>query len=68
VIQDETVEAGRVGWTEILEYFRFATGGIWGVVLIIFLHLTINFCVMGVSLFLAYELTKKFSSDPSVSE
>ena len=40
----------------------------WGVLLIIVTHFAINLSSLAVSLFLAFDLTKKFTTDESLSE
>ena len=57
MIKEELIEAGKVGWADYREFFSYAFGGIFGIVMIIFLHVIINLCTLSVSLFLAFSLT-----------
>lgn len=68
VIEEELIEAGKVGWKDYKELFSYAFGGMWGVLLIIVTHFAINLSSLAVSLFLAFDLTKKFTTDESLSE
>ena len=67
VIQEELIEAGKVGWADYKEFFSYAFGGLGGIVLIVFLHIVINLCTLSVSLFLAFSLTKKFTNNEELS-
>jgi hypothetical protein len=64
IIKEEDVASGEVSWSTYKELFSFAFGGIWGIVLVIVLHVMINACAVAVSLYLAFTLT--FMFDPSV--
>ena len=49
------------------EFFAYAYGGLWGILLIIVLHVLMNLCSLAVSLFLAFSLTSKFTTDESLT-
>ena len=63
LIEEEKMIEGTIGWADVKEYFSYAAGGVWGMALVFFLHLLINCATMGVSLFLAFELTQRFSDE-----
>ena len=67
VITEELIEAGKVAWSDYKDFFDYAFGGLWGIAMIVFIHLVINLCTLGVSLFLAFSLTQKFSNDEKLS-
>ena len=67
MIKEELIEAGKVSWADYKEFFSFAFGGMGGIILIIVLHIIINLCTLSVSLFLAFSLTKKFTSDEALT-
>ena len=67
MIQEELIEAGKVGWADYKEFFSYAYGGMCGIFLIIFLHVVINLCTLSVNFFLAFSLTKQISSDEDLS-
>ena len=56
-----------MGWADYKEFFSYAFGGLGGIILIIFIHIVINLCTLAVSLFLAFTLTKQFTSDQSLT-
>ena len=55
-------------WKDYKAFFSFAFGGLSGIILIIVVHILINLCTLAVSLFLAFTLTKRFTSDETLSE
>ena len=61
------IEAGKVDWIVYREFFAHAYGGFWGILLIIVLHVLMNLCSLAVSLFLAFSLTSKFTTDESLT-
>ena len=63
LIEDEEARAGRVPWSDIMEFFSYAAGGFWGILLVFALQICINLCTTGVSLYLAFELTQRFSGE-----
>ena len=67
VITDELIEAGKVGWRDYREFLRLAFGGMCGILLIVLLHVVINLCSLAVSLFLAFSLTEKFTTDEALT-
>ena len=62
MIKDEEIQKGAVQWSDYKQLFSYAPCGMFGVVLIILLHVFINLCTMGVSLYLSYALTLRFNS------
>ena len=60
VIKQEKIQSGSVSWDEYRQLFKFAPGGMCGILTIIFLHFVINICTMGVSMYLSYALTYRF--------
>ena len=58
MISEELIEAGKVAWSDYRDFFDYAFGGMYGIVLIIALHLVINLCSLGVSLFFAFSFTE----------
>ena len=62
------MEAGKVSWSDYNELFSYAYGGLKGIGVIVAIHVVINICTLGVSLFLAFSLTKRFSDDGSLGE
>ena len=60
------MEAGKVSWSDYNELFSYAYGGLKGIGVIVAIHVVINICTLGVSLFLAFSLTKRFSDDDSL--
>ena len=62
-MEKDTNVVGKVTWREYAEFFSFATGGTWAMLLILVLHILINFCAVGVSLYLSFFLTHKFGTN-----
>ena len=62
-IKDEEIQTGQVEWSDYSKLFSHAPGGKCGIILIILMHIIINLSTTGVSLFLSFALTKKFSED-----
>ena len=67
-MEKETNKIGNVTLFEYAEFFSFSTGGKWAILLIIVSHILINFCAVGVSLYLSFFLTHKFGTDNSDPE
>lgn len=57
IIEDERIEVGSVSWEIYKRFFSYAPCGLWGIAFIVLLHVIINLCNLGVSLFLAFTLT-----------
>ena len=67
-MQNETNMIGKISLNEYAEFFSFAAGGKWALLLIIVLHIFINLCAIGVSLYLSYFLTHKFGTSDGDQE
>ena len=57
IIKEEEVMKGSIAWKDYKEFFSYASFGMCGIVIIFILHIIINLCTMGVSLYLAFDLT-----------
>lgn len=68
IIGDEKVEEGSVSWALQKRFYSYAPCGLYGVVVIILLHVVINACNMAVSLYLAFTLTNRFSEGPGTEQ
>lgn len=68
VIKEEANEVGHVTWTDVKDYFSYAPGGLWGVLLVFIMHAIINGATMAVSLYLAFSLTQRFTWAEGLSE
>ena len=53
---------GKITLYGYAEFFSFAAGGKWALLLILVLHIIINLCTIGVSIYLSYFLTHKFGT------
>ena len=62
IIEEERIEVGSVSWQTYKRFFSYAPCGLWGIAFIVLLHVIINLCNLGVSLYLAFTLTQKFVS------
>jgi ABC-type multidrug transport system fused ATPase/permease subunit len=61
-LKDEVDAKGKVSWSDYKIFFSFSVGGKWGIVLVLALHVVINFCTVAVSIYLGLTLTSKISA------
>ena len=68
MIKEEEILRGQVKWSDYSKLFSYAPGGKCGIALIIFLHILINLSTVGVSLYLSFALTQRFTDGALTSD
>ena len=63
MLKEEINEKGKVGWKDYKAFFEFSVGGLWGILIILVLHMIIHGTTLAVSIYLGLTLTSKFEAD-----
>jgi ATP-binding cassette subfamily C (CFTR/MRP) protein 1 len=61
VLKEEVNERGKVVWSDYKAFFKYSFGGLWGIAIIIVLHMIIHGSTLAVSIYLGLTLTNHFS-------
>ena len=60
MIKDEENVRGKVEWKDYKAFFRYSVGGVWGIAIVILLHVIIHCTTLAISIYLGLTLTDHF--------